>query len=450
MDPLLPRWPFVRHIEQTFLAQPHYRRFLRGVFWVLIGSLIAQGLTLLASFPLARLLGTVQYGELGVIQSTLAVFAIFAGPTLGLTATRHVAQLRNTNPRGAGRIAALSLLVSLAMAVLLVVIVWIAAPRVAASALNSPSLAFELRLACLALFFTVINAAQTGVLAGLEAFNLIALTNLVRGLASFPLLLLGAYLGGLPGTIIALGLITLINAIVLQVVIHRGMRAADLSLHWRDSFQEWRVLTDFSLPAMLGGMVVVPVTWFANLVIVHEPGGYVQMGIFNAANQWRTAILFLPTILSQPVLPVLSELYSTRQNRAYMNILRLDLLATSIISGGLALFASLGAVGIMRLYGKDFAGNELVLVLLSLSAVFTALAGVGGSVISSLGKMWAGFLLNLLWAGLFCLLVLGLQRGADGLAMAYLGSYVVHLLTVLVYVLVILRVMGIVGGKSQS
>lgn len=101
-----------RQFEQTLQSQGHYQRFLRGVFWVLAGTLITQGLTLLASFPLARMLGTVQYGELGLIQSTLGVFAIFAGPTLGLTATRQVASLRNTKPRRAGHTAALTMLVS--------------------------------------------------------------------------------------------------------------------------------------------------------------------------------------------------------------------------------------------------------------------------------------------------------------------------------------------------
>jgi len=37
------------------------------------------------------LLGTVGFGELGVIQSTVGMFGVFAGLGLGMTATKYVA-----------------------------------------------------------------------------------------------------------------------------------------------------------------------------------------------------------------------------------------------------------------------------------------------------------------------------------------------------------------------
>jgi len=75
------RWGLLSH------AGPLESRFLKGAFWLVGGTIIAQALSMLASFVTARLLGRVGVGEVGIVISTLGAFGIFAGFGLGLTAT---------------------------------------------------------------------------------------------------------------------------------------------------------------------------------------------------------------------------------------------------------------------------------------------------------------------------------------------------------------------------
>ncbi|MDQ3920568.1 MAG: oligosaccharide flippase family protein, partial [Acidobacteriota bacterium] len=56
----------------------------------------------------ARCLGRKGYGELGIIQSTVGMFQVFAGFGLGLTATKYVAEFKRQNPERAGHIIAVS------------------------------------------------------------------------------------------------------------------------------------------------------------------------------------------------------------------------------------------------------------------------------------------------------------------------------------------------------
>ena len=47
--------------------------------------------------------------------------------------------------------------------------------------------------------------------------------------------------------------------------------------------------------------------WLANAVLAHQPGGYGELGLFNAANQWRLALLLLPSVLIRVALPLMAS-----------------------------------------------------------------------------------------------------------------------------------------------
>src|SRR5512142_583928 len=70
------------------------KRLATGVGWTATGSVVASAATLLVSVAVARLLGPAQYGEFGALQSTLGTLGLFVAPSLGLTATKYLAELR--------------------------------------------------------------------------------------------------------------------------------------------------------------------------------------------------------------------------------------------------------------------------------------------------------------------------------------------------------------------
>jgi len=173
------------------------------------------------------------------------------------------------------------------------------------------------------------------------------------------------------------------------------------------------------------------------------------MGIFNAANQWRIAILFLPSILSKPVLPMLSESLN-RSLEEYKQVFKLNLAITTGISVLLALGVIAMSPWIMAAYGSDFAQQWIVLVLLALSAVFSSIAGVIGNTIWSLGRMWTSLALNATWAAVFLgvsLYTIG-KWGVVGLATAYVAAYGFHLVLHVWYVVFPLRLQLTSGQKS--
>ncbi len=425
--------PFLRRIESSNVGS----RLASGVFWSMAGAMISRGLMLLASILVARLLGQTEYGEFGMIRSTVNMFVVFAGFGLGMTATKHVAEFYKCDPERAGRILALSGMFALTTGALVALAVFTFAPWLAAKTINAPQLAPAIRIGAFILLINGLNGAQTGALAGFEAFKTIAKVNLSVGIASFPLLVGGAYLGGVQGAVWALLLNMAVNWLLNHLALRKVAAHNQVPFTFRGCLQEWPILWKFSLPAALGGFMVSPVFWGCNALLVNQAGGYAQMGIFDAANQWRAAILFIPGMVGQVVLPMLSNLHGTGDRVRYWKVLKYNVLLNGGIGLLAAIFVSSAGSWIMRSYGEGFEEGYWVLVLLVFSAVLVAINQVVGQAIASRGKMWVGFFFNFLWGGAllgFSVWFVSNGYGAFGLAMAYFISYLLHTLWVSIYV----------------
>jgi O-antigen/teichoic acid export membrane protein len=163
-------------------------------------------------------------------------------------------------------------------------------------------------------------------------------------------------------------------------------------------------------------------------MLVKQPGGYAEMGVFSAANQWRTAIAFVPGVLAQFALPLLSNLNGERHVSRYNKVFRWNLILTAAAATAVAVPVALGASQIMRLYGRGFQQGWLVLVLSAAIAAIACVNGVVGTAILSAGSVWAGLGFNMMWAAV---LLAGCYRFIPtnlsvGLAGSMLAAYVAH------------------------
>ena len=426
-------------------------RLAKGAFWSITGAVISRGLMLAASIVLARVLGKKGFGELGIIQATVGMLQIFAGFALGLTATKYVAEYRTKDPARAGRVIALSGITTACTAAGIAVMLLVLAPYLSSGILKAPHLTNMLRVGSLMLFLGGINGAQTGALSGFEAFKTIAHVNLAAGLLSFPLMVLGVYWGGLVGAVWGLNASLAANWVVNHFALRKEARLAGVPLRLRGCWQEREILVTFSLPSVLGGIVLAPVTWVCSAILVRQENGFSEMGIFNAANQWRTAILFLPGILGQVALPLLTNLYGEGKHSEYHKVLRHNIYISGAVTLLAATILSAGSWFIMGIYGEGFAIGYPVLILLSISAVLMAINNVIGQVIASMGKMWAGFALNLLWASvlIFCTWIWR-TLGAVGFGLATLVSYCFHSATCSVFAYKYLRLQDVIISRPTS
>jgi O-antigen/teichoic acid export membrane protein len=416
-----------RPVQQWMSHNPLGRRLAHGAFWTLLGTVASRVLAIPVSVILARWMGPSHYGELGVINNSVDLFIVFAGFGLGLTATKHVAELRATDPERAGRILALSTVTAGFTATITAIVLYVAAPYLAAHTLNAPQLTGSLRIGSLILLLAAINGAQQGALYGFEAYRTTAKIQAIVGLLNLPFSLIGYWADGLNGVLWGMVASRGADWFLRRLALLEESRKSGVPLRLQGWTQELHVLWKYSVPALLSGVMVAPVNWICAAMLVNQPKGYAQMGIYNAANQWYGALLFLPTVLGSGLLPLLSERMGNKDSHSSGKVLLFMLRLNAVIVLPAAFLGSALSPWIMRLYGPAYAhGWSTLVAVLFTAAIFAVLIPVG-DVIAASGRMWTGMVMNAGWAAVFIASTLLLvHRGAFGLGLARLLAYLAH------------------------
>ena len=417
----------------------------RGSFWVLIGTVISQGLQLFASIVTARILGKAGFGELAIIINTVGMFLTFAAMGLGATANKHVAEFRVPDPARAGRIIGMSSVAAFVSGLVFTVVVLIFAPALAARTINAPQLAPELRLGSLILFLSVLNGAQRGALAGFEAFKTIAWVNLASGLLKFPLMVAGVIYWGLMGAVAGQVAGSAVEWFACWLALGREAQRAKVTVSYRRMREEWPILWSFSLPAVLTGTMLAVTNWGVSALLVNQPGGFAEMGLFRAANQWRMALLFIPQMLNQAVIPIMASALGEGRARSTVRMMFATMGANLVIILLPALAISIASPWIMAQYGPGFTAGWPVLIACLVGAAVIACFSPVASILVASGRLWLYFWMNLGWAVVMVVGAWGLlSQGALGLSLAYAVSYLIQAVFLSAYA------SGLIGNKGPE
>ncbi|HEY8212134.1 MAG TPA: glycosyltransferase [Myxococcaceae bacterium] len=401
-------------------------QLLSGAVWSLLGAGICRALLLGASVVSGRLLGVVDFGKLGMVQSTAGLLGAVIGAGLGLATTEVVARTRASDPVRAGGIIVKSYRLALAFgagAALLVLL--LAVTPVGRPIRFTAELQGELRLGAALALFGAVNAVQGAVLAGLDGFRPLAFASVARGIVSFLLIALGARQAGLRGALAGQVLAELLSAAAFHAAIAAAARAQRIPLSPAAAPGSLRSLTGIALPTLLGTVVLQPIFWACNVLLVSGRSGYADLGLFNAADRWRQLLLFIPASLSANVLSALSRLNGAGDGAGFHRIFRRSLALMLLVVLVPAAAVTLCAPLCLRVFGAEYRSGALALAVLAGSSIPNALNNTLGQVLITRGKIWWRFFIDL---GLGAILLgtasaLVPTWGATGLAAAHLLAY---------------------------
>ena len=436
-------------------ASPVGKRLLRGTFWSICGTMVSRALALVAAILAARIVGKVVYGELGIIQSTVGMFGTLAGFGMGTTAAKFVAELRGKDPAKAGRIIALSSVTSWTISIGLAGLLLVLSPWLCLHTLAAPELTNFLRLSAPLLVVSGINGAQLGVLSGFEAFKSIARVSAITGILNFPLVVGGALSFGLGGIVGGLILAQAGGCLLNLMALRKEARRYNIPISYASCMAELPVVWRFSIPAVFAEILISAVNWSTATMLVRQPNGYGEMGVFSAANQWFNAAMWLPFMVNSVVLPVLAERLGAEDKTNTAKLLKLSFKMNALVVIPLAAFGCLLSPLIMMSYGQGFRGEWPTLVAVLITASVLSLALPVGQLIAAADHMWLGFGLNTGWALVYfgaTSLFLGWGWGAFGLASSRLVAYLAHAVFSLIYAVIFLLSIKKAPGldKSQS
>jgi O-antigen/teichoic acid export membrane protein len=204
----------------------------------------------------------------------------------------------------------------------------------------------------------------------------------------------------------------------------------------RSAFGASRELFAFAIPAFLAYIVVVPATWLTQALLANQPSGYSELGLFNAANQWRQFVIFIPTMMSSVMLAISADSYADGIGNKYRQAYRINMQLT----WGCALPVSVLVIALgdhlNHLFGEKYADAVVLIPPLIAGAFFSVLNTVASSAVTGAGRMWAEAVINLVWAILLVGMSLWLvpSHGAKGLAYASLIAPIGQIAVRLVYI----------------
>jgi O-antigen/teichoic acid export membrane protein len=302
--------------------------------------------------------------------------------------------------------------------------------------LNRPSLAGPIRLSCLVLFFQGIDSIQSGILSGFEAFRPLARVTMIRVLVNFPVSVLGAWFYGLEGAVAAMAVTGLFTLVVNRIALATVLRQEEVTIVYGLDWAMIKPLWEFSLPAFLSATLTMVSVFVLNAMLVNQPDGYSQMGLFNAATQWRALGIFVPTVFNSAVLSIQSNLFASGHRDAYHRSVTGNLLLQSVMAALVVAVLAALAPYLMRVYGAAYHEAAEVLVVLAFGWLFLTPSWILWIAAVSRGDVWQALTINAI--GVVSLFVLARLFAADGargiaLAMLYAGLIQVTLQAVHYY-----------------
>lgn len=431
----------VRNTYSSLLAKikssPVTHRFAIGTFWGLLSTIITRLFSMITSIFIARMLGADNFGVYGIIQSTLHI-GLLVGYALGGTLTKYIAEYKykdnNKLEDIINLIITLSLITSITMSILLVV----SSSWLASNILNRTNMASLLYLGALLLLSSSLTSVQMGAISGFENFKEIAKLSSIQAILVLILSIPLVYYFGVHGAIIALIISNAIVYIISEIVLKKEFITYNLDIHYFDisSFKEIPIIWKFAMPNLVGALFIVPATWISNTILVHENNGYSELGLFNAANQWRQLIAFLPQILTVITLPILSETYGRENKNDNHQAFKINLRLTWSYALPMTIFVILFRNPISYLFGSQFTGMTEMMILLMIASFINILSSVISTTMLSSGNVWTLAIFNLLFGTVLVLSASLLTKlyGGVGLSMAYFIATTFMIIIQIIYI----------------
>lgn len=366
--------------HSTLYTKFKHNKLAKDSFWSVFGNGFGSGLLLIAGILIARLLGSDLYGEYGMVKSTMFYIASFSTFGLGITSTKYVAQYTKENIHYIESIVSDSIKITFWTSFLLsFLLIMFATPL--AQWLESPLLASPFRYLGLIIICRSINMTQVGILGGFKNYQDAATNAFIAGLSMLVICVPLTYYFNLDGALISLLISQLINCYFN----YRSIRKLTSQLELQSPKSFFKELLIFSFPVALQESTYFIGHW-GGLLILTKYSSMNEVGMFSAASQWNSIILFIPSMLYNVVVSHLSSNLSNNNNQ--IKVMKI-MLGVNFISTLLPLIIIwILSSWIENLYGSSFHGLGNILIVLVASSLFSCCSNVFRSQFVAYGKNW--------------------------------------------------------------
>ena len=400
-------------------------RFINAIFFGAGGAVISKGLFLLFNIIVARILNEKQYGIYSIINNTVQTFTVFAGAGLGVTLSRYVALYREKNKNLAGISIKTLLVFNIILSLIMSLIMFIFSNAISNLLSEEVNISFYLKITSFTLFFTSVALILQSILQGFEKYKNVAVTLTIT---NFVTLILGIILSkycGIIGTIVSLCILQLMLCILFTITIYKIIKEKRIPLKFEINDVMKDAIKNVALPAFLASIFVIPVLWITNFYFT-KVNGYESFAAFSVCLQWFTILNYIPQQFGQ-VRPILTQLYDDGNKIQMKKVVKKLIYISFIFAFIAAIILMIGSGLLLKFYGKFYSEYRLPFIIILIASIFFSLQSQCGSVFQAIGKVWISFILNVIWALVFCIsFFMTVNLGVLGYCLTYLISYIIY------------------------
>lgn len=374
----------------NILAKAKSNQFIKDSFWAMFGNMLAKGLAFVSAIYVARLLEKDLYGEYGLLRNFVVNISILSTFGLGYTSTKFISE-RKEDKNNTKQVIQASINLTFIISCVIALLILIFSKEIATVYLKLPHLDVYLKGVAIWVVLNAITTTQTGILAGLGAYKKMALYSFYVGVFSFVSTLIGTYFFHFKGAILSLIITQGFNLLLFKLLISNINKPDKKGFVKDDSDSLYFKMFSFSAPIALQEMTY-NITSVLVFVVILDLSNTGELGLFTAAMQWSSIVLFLPTILRN----VLLKHFSENNN----NIIELK----KIVYRSLALIFGLTLLPLIllvflhpfleSLYGPTFNGMLKPIIILLTATIFMSMNSVFNQAFMAFDKNWIMFFMR--------------------------------------------------------
>jgi len=354
---------------------------------------------MISSIILARLLGPENLGVLTILRDIGGIVIPLMTCGIPIAMTKFIAEynvndqdkLKNTFSTGFTIIFVFALIGS--------IIYFLAADFVGVSIYHKPILSTLMKINAIYITLSVLVDFVIGVLQGFQRIKQMAMISIINAAVSLPILYLFIISMGLIGVIVAGAIGVLINLLVVLRFLMPVLHEKRLRFHLNVDKKSIVTLLKYSLPLLLSIIILRPARLYG-LSYLGIFCSYTEVGYYRVAMSLHNIVLFIPSALSVPLLPLISELQSDIRKRANMisRIIRLQILAILPVVVGLGLTSK---YVLFILYGTKYINADVITYIMLSVAVLSSVFSTLGILLQGTGRTQHILLIDIANASMF-------------------------------------------------
>lgn len=409
-------------------------RLIQGTKYSLLSLIIVTLIISIQSIIVARILGPENLGIFTILTNMQGIVALLAVFGIPAATVKFVAEFNVKDKKILDNTISTSMFLISFLAIFISVIYFSSANLIALNLYHEPVLIPLIKISSITVLISSSSLILKSILQGFQKIELLSKLNILNSIISLIMVSYLVFNYGLIGAVIGVFIYTVISTSINLRYTYLIFKEKKVNFQFNINKKVTKKILNYGFPALLSSIVVIPAFWFANTILALK-SGFGQVGLFGVAQNLANLLMFIPSAIAIPLIPIISELYTKNiieMSSIISRIFRVVGLFLLPFAISIALFSK-DIINIV--YGQQFCGAWYILFFMAATIFLSAFDSIIGSVMLGTGKMWEAFGVNLFW--MCCFIPLSYffitNYGLNGLGYAYLISYLFFTVLITLY-----------------